>query len=63
MSWSTVTSSETSWNSGNGLGEAVLFDNPFLFDVDFIDFDGYFIQANGDYLEVTNQETGWHTVT
>jgi hypothetical protein len=59
--WTSETSSSTSWNPGDGINQAVsiLFNNALTYNIDYITYDGYYVEDNTDWATGTQLETAW----
>lgn len=59
--WTDQNTIDTSWNPGDGINEntRVVYDNIFAYDVDFLTYDGYYVEGNTDWAAGSPIETAW----
>lgn len=59
--WTPSSTTSTSWNQGDGINEStsLIYDHGFAYDVDYLTYDGYYVEGNTDWLASSQVETAW----
>lgn len=59
--WNDTTTSSTAWDPGDGINQdvSIIYNAPLLYDVDYITYDGYYIEENTDWGDQSTVETAW----
>jgi hypothetical protein len=59
--WTDINTIETGWTVGDGFNQdvALLFDNALPYNIDYVAYDGYYVEGNTDWATGTQLETAW----
>ena len=59
--WTDQSTISTAWDAGDGINQdvSILYNVALPYDVDYISYDGYYIEANIDWANQSTIETAW----
>ena len=59
--WTDQSTINTSWNAADRINQdvSILYNVALPYDVDYISYDGYYIEANIDWVNQSTIETAW----